>query len=115
MFQGVLTSSDVFGPELNGRAEREKRKILEPVVEASFGIKSALLNIIFGVTLALPYNTRSTGSKTVSALVWRTESGVQIIPMWTLSSRIKKEGITLLENTVSGLFGQESPTCKLYS
>jgi hypothetical protein len=56
MFQGVLISSDVFGPELKGRAEREKRKILEPVVEASFGIKSALLNIIFGVTLAFRYN-----------------------------------------------------------
>jgi hypothetical protein len=40
----------VFGPELQERAEREKRKILEPIVEASFGIKSALLDIIFGVT-----------------------------------------------------------------
>jgi hypothetical protein len=51
MFQGVLTPSDAFGPELEARAERQKRKIVEPIVEASFGIKSALLNIIFGVTL----------------------------------------------------------------
>ena len=49
MLQGVLTSSDVFGLELEHTAEREKRKIKEPLVEASFGIKSALLNIIFGV------------------------------------------------------------------
>jgi hypothetical protein len=53
MFQGALTSSDAFGHELQGRTEREKRKVLEPIVGASFGIKSALLNIIFGVTLTL--------------------------------------------------------------
>jgi hypothetical protein len=55
VFQGVLTSGEAFGYELEDRAERQKRKILEPVVEASFGIKSALLNIIFGVTFTLGY------------------------------------------------------------
>jgi len=49
VFQGVLTSSDVYGLELEDRAERDKRKIKEPLVQASFGIKSALLNIVFGV------------------------------------------------------------------
>jgi hypothetical protein len=49
----VLISGEVFGPELEDRAEREKRKILEPIVEAGFGVKSVLLNIIFGVTLIL--------------------------------------------------------------
>jgi hypothetical protein len=58
MFQAVLTSSEVFGPDVAGRTDREKRKILEPVVEASFGIKTALLNIIFGVTLAFRYSTQ---------------------------------------------------------
>jgi hypothetical protein len=51
VLQGVLTYSDVFGLEQEHTAEREKRKIKEPLVEASFGIKSALLNIIFGVML----------------------------------------------------------------
>jgi hypothetical protein len=50
VFQGVLTSGDVYGFELEDRAERDKRKIKEPLVQAGFGIKSALLNIIFGVT-----------------------------------------------------------------
>jgi predicted ABC-type exoprotein transport system permease subunit len=49
VFQGVLTSGDVSGLELEDTAERDKRQIKEPLVQASFGIKSALLNIIFGV------------------------------------------------------------------
>jgi hypothetical protein len=53
VFQVLLTSSDVFGPELEDRAEREKRKILEPFVEAKFGVKSVLLDLIFGVTFTL--------------------------------------------------------------
>jgi hypothetical protein len=53
MFQGILASSDVFGPDVEDRAEREKRKILEPVVEAKFGVKSVLLNLIFGVTFTV--------------------------------------------------------------
>jgi hypothetical protein len=50
VFQGVLTSGDVFGLELEDAAERDKRQVKEPIVEAGFGIKSALLNLIFGVT-----------------------------------------------------------------
>jgi hypothetical protein len=99
MFQGALTSSDPFGQELQERAEREKRKVLEPIVGASFGIKSALLNIVFGVTLTLllQYLTEFKARKTplctkshnlsckmhlsgqeapnVLAPVWTTESG----------------------------------------
>ncbi|KDR19836.1 uncharacterized protein LOC110829568 [Zootermopsis nevadensis] len=57
--QGALSSSEVFGPVLKGRAERQKRKILEPIVEASFGVKSVLLNIIFGkVNQLIDYKTR---------------------------------------------------------
>jgi len=51
VFQGVLTSGDVFGLELEDGAERDKRQIKEPLVQAKFGIKSALLNIVFGVML----------------------------------------------------------------
>ncbi|XP_023719258.1 uncharacterized protein LOC111870878 [Cryptotermes secundus] len=59
---GALTSSDAFGQELQGRADREKRKVLEPIVGASFGIKSALLNIIFGkVNQFIDYKTRLVG------------------------------------------------------
>ncbi|GFG29280.1 hypothetical protein Cfor_07211 [Coptotermes formosanus] len=59
MFQGILASSDVFGPDVEDRAEREKRKILEPVVEAKFGVKSVLLNLIFGkVNQLIDYKTR---------------------------------------------------------
>jgi hypothetical protein len=53
MFLDVLASSDVFGPDVEDRVEREKRKILEPVVEAKFGVKSVLRNLIFGVTFTV--------------------------------------------------------------
>ena len=49
MFQGVLPSGDVFGLELEDAAERDKRQIKESLVQGKFSIKSALLNIIFGV------------------------------------------------------------------
>ena len=39
----------MFELELEDGAERDKRQIKEPIVQAKFGIKSALLNIIFGV------------------------------------------------------------------
>jgi hypothetical protein len=50
VFQGLLTSGDVFGLELEDTAERDKRQIKEPLVQAKFGIKTALLNLVFGVT-----------------------------------------------------------------
>ncbi|GFG35619.1 hypothetical protein Cfor_00737, partial [Coptotermes formosanus] len=59
MFLDVLASSDVFGPDVEDRVEREKRKILEPVVEAKFGVKSVLRNLIFGkVNQLIDYKTR---------------------------------------------------------
>jgi len=49
VFQGVLTSGDVFGLEVDDGAERDKRQIKEPIVQAKFSIKTALLNLVFGV------------------------------------------------------------------
>jgi len=66
VFQGVLTSGDVFGLEMEDTAERDKRQIKEPATQAKFSIKSALLNIIFGVmfTFLLQYKL---------TLTWPTE------------------------------------------
>jgi hypothetical protein len=61
----------VFGPEVYGRSEREKRKILEPVVEATFGVKSVLLNVIFGVTLKVLSLTTLCPHYTVQGLLQR--------------------------------------------
>jgi hypothetical protein len=51
VFQGLQASSDGFALQLEDGAERDKRQIKEPLVQASFGIKSALLNLVFGVIL----------------------------------------------------------------